>query len=62
MASAQPSRQPLPPDDNRGAAVLIVSWIFLSLATITVVLRLITRGVLRRTLGWDDHTIVIALV
>lgn len=34
----------------------------MSLGAITVALRLITRGILRRTLGWDDVTIVIALV
>ena len=61
MAGPQVSGVP-PPDEDRGQAATIVSWIFLALSVITVVLRLFTRGILRRTLGWDDYTIVIATV
>lgn len=56
------SALPPPPDDTRGPQLLIVSWVTLSLGLIIVTLRFITRGVLRRTLGRDDWTILIALV
>ena len=52
----------MPPDDNRGIPQLVLAWVFVSLAAIIVVMRLVTRGVLRRTLGWDDFAIVVALV
>lgn len=63
MASTLASASdPLPPDIKRGPTTLIICWIFLSLAIIIVSLRLIARGILRRTIGWDDYTILIALV
>ena len=62
MASTPPSNVPLPPDDNRGTPVLILGWVSVSVAGIIVILRLVTRGVLRNTLGWDDYMIVVAQV
>ena len=53
---------PLPPDTDRGTGVLILGWVTVSVAGLIVILRLVTRGVLRSTLGWDDYTIVVAQV
>ena len=52
----------MPPDTNVGSDVLIVQWVTVSLAIIIVSLRIFTQAVLRRTAGWDDWTILIALV
>ncbi len=62
MAFMPPSTAPLPPDDSRGPQILIVNWVFLSLALIIAIIRFITRGVLRKTFGRDDWTILVALV
>lgn len=62
MAFMPPSAGPLPTDDSRGPQILIVNWVFLLIGLIIVIIRFITRGVLRKTLGRDDWTILIALV
>lgn len=56
---------PVPNYDNpktRGDALLIVNGIFISLATITVILRLYTRVFIKRWFGMDDFFIMLALV
>ena len=47
---------------NRGPAVIAVISVFAAVATITVVLRLISRKVSQVPLWWDDFFIVFALV
>ncbi|KAI4213383.1 MAG: hypothetical protein LQ351_003883 [Letrouitia transgressa] len=42
------------PDRNLGPVIIIVNIVVLSLASIVVILRLITRIWLTRNLGWDD--------
>ena len=49
-------------DQNKGITVEIVTWVFTSLALITVFLRLFTRLRLTRTPGWDDFWIVLGMV
>jgi hypothetical protein len=47
---------------TRGEALLIVNLVFISIAFITVGLRLYTRIWIKRWFGWDDAAIVVALV
>ena len=54
--------RPLPPDINRGPDILIVKWLTVSIALLLVSLRFYVRGVLRKKLGWDDYTILLAVV
>ena len=55
---------PAPPggDQNRGPTVEIVTWVFTSVALITVFLRLLTRLRITRNPGWDDFWIGLAMV
>jgi hypothetical protein len=48
--------------DTRGPALIIINAIFLALCTLFVCLRLYTRIVIQRTLGWDDATLVVGYV
>lgn len=52
----------IPPTATRGLDILVAQWVALSFAIVIVCLRIFTRAFLRRTAGWDDWTIVIALV
>ena len=61
-APASAPSTPLPPDHNLGPLILGIAWASTALAAIVVALRLITRGVISRNLGWDDHTIAIGQV
>ena len=61
------SGSPTPPvlpggDQNKGPVVETVTWVFTSLALITVFLRLLTRLRITRNPGWDDFWIVLAMV
>jgi hypothetical protein len=47
---------------TRGSALIIINAIFVSIAVITVVLRLYTRTVIKRWFGVDDVFIIVALV
>lgn len=48
-------------DANRGSTIVVISWLFLSLAFIVVTLRLATR-LKKKAHGWDDYLIYAALV
>ena len=52
----------LPPDVSRGSDLLIVSWLTMSVAVLFVSLRFYIRGILRKSLGWDDYAILLAIV
>ena len=54
--------RPLPPDISRGPDILIVKWLTVFVALLLVSLRFYVRGVLRKKLGWDDYTIMLAVV
>jgi hypothetical protein len=47
---------------TRGPALVIINYIFASIAFITVLLRLYTRTIIKRWFGVDDVFIIIALV
>ena len=47
---------------DRGTEALVVVSVLLSIATVTVALRLYIRIFMRRSLGWDDYFIVASLV
>ena len=49
-------------DEDRGTRLLIVGSIFATISTVTVLLRLITRAVVVRSLGLDDLLIVLGAV
>jgi hypothetical protein len=48
--------------ETRGNALVIVNYIFISIAVITVLLRLYTRTFIKRWFGLDDIFIIVALV
>lgn len=52
---------PLPPNESRGPKLIAEEWTTMSIAALLVFLRIYTRAFLRKTAGWDDWTIVIAL-
>lgn len=54
--------RPLPPDISREPDTLIIKWLTVSVAFLLVSLRFYVRGVLRKKLGWDDYTILLAVV
>ena len=60
--SSTPIPGPLPPDVNRGSNLVIISWLTVSIALLLVSLRFYIRGILRKTLGWDDYLILLAIV
>jgi len=60
MASGTPE-EPLPPDENMGPTIVIVTVTLTVLIVITTSLRLYTRWGLR-ILGWDDYTIAITSI
>ncbi|OQE43399.1 hypothetical protein PENCOP_c003G06346 [Penicillium coprophilum] len=49
-------------EKQRSTAVQIVPAVFLPIATITVMLRIYVRGWIVKAFGWDDGTMVIALL
>ena len=49
-------------DEDRGNRLLIVGSIFATISTVTVLLRLITRAVIVRSLGLDELLIVLGAV
>ncbi|KAF2676553.1 hypothetical protein K458DRAFT_379793 [Lentithecium fluviatile CBS 122367] len=50
----------LPPNENRGPTINIVTWICTSISTIFILLRLYSRYFITRTLGWSDAIILVA--
>jgi hypothetical protein len=49
-------------EKQRSIAVQTVAATFLPIATITVMLRIYVRGWIVKAFGWDDGTMVVALV
>ncbi len=62
MSQPPALKVPTDGDRNQGPTVEVVTWVFTSIALITVLLRLFTRLRLTRNPGWDDFWIVIAMV
>ena len=56
------SSPPLGGDEDRGNGLLIVGSIFATLSTVTVLLRVITRAMIVKSLGLDDLLIVLGAV
>ena len=56
-----PTPRPFAPDASRGPDLIIVKWLTVCVAISLVSLRFYV-GVLRKKLGWDDYTILLALV
>ena len=50
------------PDINRGLGGLATDWILASISCLIVLLRLYTKGIIVRKLGWDDLLMSLALV
>ncbi|KAL3459490.1 hypothetical protein BJX64DRAFT_301233 [Aspergillus heterothallicus] len=48
--------------NDRSLAVTTVAAVFMSLATVAVLLRCYVRGLLIKAFGWDDATMVVAMV
>lgn len=51
----------LQPDTSRGPELLAIAWTGTTLAIIMVALRMYTR-ITHKNVGWDDYTIIVALV
>ena len=64
MSSPIPTPLPPPPggDENRGYQVLIVLIVTFTAAFIPVCLRVWVRSRMVGSLGWDDYTIIGAMV
>ena len=43
---------------DQGTTALVVASVLLGVAIVTVIARLYARIILRRSLGWDDYTII----
>ena len=57
-----PQQPPVGGDQNLGPIINSVNWLFTTLATISVGLRLYGRARLTHNLGWDDFWTVVAVV
>ena len=62
MSEALPLPEPLGGDRDRGSAIIIPQTVLLAIATCLVIARLITRGLITRSLGLDDLFIVLGNV
>ena len=49
-------------DNNQGAKLLAVTVVFLTLATLAVIFRFVSRRIKRVKLAADDYMIIVALV
>jgi hypothetical protein len=49
-------------DDSRSNAILIVTSVFFAISLVSVCLRIFVRTRVVRAFGWDDITMVIAMV
>lgn len=49
------------PDTSRGPELLGIAWTSTALAIVMVALRMYTR-ITHKNIGWDDYTILVALV
>lgn len=49
-------------DDSRSNAILIVTSVFLAISLVSVGLRLFVRTRVVRAFGWDDTTMLLAMV
>lgn len=62
MSSPRSPIPPLPPNVDRGYQHVAVQWASTSVAIVIVTLRLGVRGFIHKKIGWDDYTIMLALV
>jgi hypothetical protein len=49
-------------EDSRNMAIKVVAGLFMSLATVAVMLRCYVRGWIVKAFGWDDGSMVMAMV
>lgn len=49
-------------DQSQAPAVLATSYIFITISTVAVGLRFISRYLAKASYGWDDWTILVALI
>jgi predicted signal transduction protein with EAL and GGDEF domain len=49
-------------EDSRNMAIKVVAGLFMSIATVAVMLRCYVRGWIVKAFGWDDGSMVIAMV
>ena len=50
------------PNVNRGLGGLATDWVLVSISCVIVLLRLYTKGIMVKKLGWDDLLMALALV
>ena len=62
MSEVQSLPEPQGGDRDRGSAIIIPQTIFLAIATLLVIARLLTRALITRSLGLDDLFIVLGNV
>ena len=60
--SEMESHGPLPPDISRGPTLRTISVVTFAFVMLSGSLRMVTRGFIVRQFGWDDYTMVLALV
>lgn len=49
-------------EDSRNMAIKVVAGLFMSIATVAVMLRCYVRGWIVKAFGWDDGAMVMAMV
>lgn len=54
--------QYVPTDENRGSNLVAYWWVTITLVALVVAFRIYVRVIIRKTPGWDDWLICIALV
>lgn len=52
----------LAPNEDRGPVLLRVTWTMVTMASITVLIRVYCRSILQNAMGWDDSAILAAVV
>jgi hypothetical protein len=53
---------PPPPDEDRGDGILAWAWIIGAIGCILLGMRMYVRSVIVKTIGWDDITMIIAVI
>lgn len=49
-------------EDSRNMAIKVIAGLFMSIATVAVILRCYVRGFLVKAFGWDDGAMLMAMV
>lgn len=57
-----PSMNQLPPDVHQGAGLVVAAWTMGAVGCSLLAMRMYTRAVIVEKMGWDDWTMIMAVV